>query len=596
MIKMTPRGDIELHVSAALTGGGGVRSVRPPTPMASTLGSSTPSTTSTPEPEPVAQVALPKPELPVHEGVPMASSPPVSPEAGPLCSPPITPTTSLEAREWSINAPAELPAAELAAWDELPAEIWAAVGSNLCVRDLGRLASVCRSFVEPVFANPLHRASGDGATVRRWSVIAEAARLRVGRTTQGIAEEGAHDEEEAIAWLRRLWHLGNPPCHFAQWGPDLSMSEDGAVVTRSGVGYYQSATCLPELLAPTEGSDGRHYLEVTWIHGLNLMVGVVGPSFDASAGAVAFNHGQGWCYNASSGRVIHDGTANDWPGMRSAKVGDKIGLLLDLNEGSLSVFLNGSRVGARLAHGGQGLFSHHGTSKRGALDALGRRGGGRAGGRGGGRGDRRGYEGYEGFSPGTGGARLGASWAPGPAGQQVDAEEGEGEVVAVDLLIASASQAAGTAAAAARDQIRQLGLKASVTKQRASAAVVGAREEVVEAVEEESWWSESKNELEMRLQQQARQVDPDTMPPPVEPVEPASPPPPVPPPPPSAAAERPAVTPRRTACEVIHRPMVPSGLGADGEPLRWAVVLHGYEGASARVERILPWERLKPTI
>ena len=41
----------------------------------------------------------------------------------------------------------------------------------------------------------------------------------------------------------------------------------------------------------------------------------------------------------------HRGVSTDWPGRETAGAGDVIGLLLDLGQGSLTAYKNGSRLG-----------------------------------------------------------------------------------------------------------------------------------------------------------------------------------------------------------------------------------------------------------
>ena len=152
----------------------------------------------------------------------------------------------------------------------------------------------------------------------------------------------------------------------------VELSEGGATVTHAATDFdgWQSAVCGA---APM--TSGRHYAEVTWLSGdkgQELLVGVVEDGFDATKGGAARNHAAGWMYDASSfgaaraiaGKLYRDRRKSDWDGARGAEVGDVIGLLLDLERGSLSVYINGTRLGVMVSSGLEGPL-------RWAVDMLG---------------------------------------------------------------------------------------------------------------------------------------------------------------------------------------------------------------------------------
>ena len=67
---------------------------------------------------------------------------------------------------------------------------------------------------------------------------------------------------------------------------------------------------------------------------------------------------------AIAGKLYRDRRKSDWDGARGAEVGDVIGLLLDLERGSLSVYINGTRLGVMVSSGLEGPL-------RWAVDMLG---------------------------------------------------------------------------------------------------------------------------------------------------------------------------------------------------------------------------------
>ena len=91
------------------------------------------------------------------------------------------------------------------------------------------------------------------------------------------------------------------------------LSDDNTVATAAGSGMDGWTSACGAAL---EGG-GRHYVEVEWLAGDKLMVGVAGPSFDPTD---TTQHGtrsstDGWAYSAwSDGRLYHGGNV---PGPRT---------------------------------------------------------------------------------------------------------------------------------------------------------------------------------------------------------------------------------------------------------------------------------------
>eukprot|EP01043_Picozoa_sp_COSAG02_P029494 COSAG02_NODE_1837_length_10712_cov_4.781306_6_plen_281_part_00 len=143
-------------------------------------------------------------------------------------------------------------------------------------------------------------------------------------------------------------------------GPKIEISEDGAVASAVGTGMdsWQSALC--DAPACTMEDQGRYYVEVEWLAGKMLMVGVAGPKFDPTKGKpgemATRSRPDGWAYSAwSDGRLYRDGRPIDWAGFETgAAVGDRIGLLVDLSRGTLSLRINDEWQGDMVKEGLQG--------------------------------------------------------------------------------------------------------------------------------------------------------------------------------------------------------------------------------------------------
>eukprot|EP01046_Picozoa_sp_COSAG06_P042694 COSAG06_NODE_5477_length_3455_cov_29.898391_5_plen_166_part_00 len=123
------------------------------------------------------------------------------------------------------------------------------------------------------------------------------------------------------------------------------------MATRSDGSFYQSAVCAEHPMA-----EGAHYVEMTLLekgrNGANM--GVVGQGFDAARGGVASDSAEGWMLSTSYGDLRHAGRDSNWEGMpryEEIKQGDVVGLLLDVGQRTLSVYLNGARRGVMVAPG-----------------------------------------------------------------------------------------------------------------------------------------------------------------------------------------------------------------------------------------------------
>ncbi len=116
--------------------------------------------------------------------------------------------------------------------------------------------------------------------------------------------------------------------------------------------------------------DGVHYAEFTHRGPYpRLHIGVVDGRFDPSASTADSPKpahqdpvGATWMLKFDTGKLDH-GTSVDtgyegkrkqqkgWPNQTGASVGETLGLLLDLNQGSLTVYKDGQRIGVAVPSG-----------------------------------------------------------------------------------------------------------------------------------------------------------------------------------------------------------------------------------------------------
>eukprot|EP01046_Picozoa_sp_COSAG06_P013147 COSAG06_NODE_790_length_12278_cov_52.245176_8_plen_181_part_00 len=123
------------------------------------------------------------------------------------------------------------------------------------------------------------------------------------------------------------------------------------MATKGGYGL-QSAVCAEHPMVA-----GAHYVEMTLLEKTGrygALMGVVGQGFDAAGGGEAFRSAEGWLLHTNSGNLRHASWGSKWEGrpqLAEIKPGDVVGLLLDIGQRTLSLYLNGARRGVMVAPG-----------------------------------------------------------------------------------------------------------------------------------------------------------------------------------------------------------------------------------------------------
>jgi Ca2+-binding EF-hand superfamily protein len=182
---------------------------------------------------------------------------------------------------------------------------------------------------------------------------AEAARLAAIEEAERLEAERLKAERLAAV---RFSHA-HPE---VQLQPSESEAESGAggasSVTRLGNassdGIWRAVSCSE--MAPM--TEGEHFAEFTIEQQtFGIFLGAIRPNWDVQrhdGGAIASAAGMlcGHClYHSGSGRRWPDNKG--WAGMEKARPGDRIGLLLDLDQGSMTAYKNGKWLGVMAAAG-----------------------------------------------------------------------------------------------------------------------------------------------------------------------------------------------------------------------------------------------------
>jgi hypothetical protein len=99
--------------------------------------------------------------------------------------------------------------------------------------------------------------------------------------------------------------------------------------------------------------SGRHFAQFTVVEGVHMGFGVIRPGWDVEGGEIAAG-ADGHCFYATRDGHRYPGNS-EWEGMQPAQEqGDRIGMLLDPDQGSMSIWKNGEKMGVMQAEGLRG--------------------------------------------------------------------------------------------------------------------------------------------------------------------------------------------------------------------------------------------------
>ena len=103
--------------------------------------------------------------------------------------------------------------------------------------------------------------------------------------------------------------------------------------------------------------SGLHMTRFTVMDSDDLMFGVIRPGWDVEGGENAFGVDGHCFYSTGDGECWCNPNAHDWEGMQTANVqGDRVGMLLDLDQGSMSIWKNGVKLGVMITEGLSGPY------------------------------------------------------------------------------------------------------------------------------------------------------------------------------------------------------------------------------------------------
>jgi hypothetical protein len=205
---------------------------------------------------------------------------------------------------------------------------------------LGRLGLTCRRFGSKTTCDEKEEPL---------SLVEQAAR----KWLLGLAEEQRRwvPRRGAESWmaLMREAEMLRQPLVFGRSNSEVTLLEGGAVARRSKAEAHTGRTAVTN----TTMRAGRHFAQVV-LDGLLMGFGIFRPWMDVENGKDLFAADGNCVLHTASGRYFPG--FRSWKGMCSLEAGDVIGLLLDLDQGSLTVYRNGERVGIMVAEGLAGEY------------------------------------------------------------------------------------------------------------------------------------------------------------------------------------------------------------------------------------------------
>jgi hypothetical protein len=236
-----------------------------------------------------------------------------------------------------------------------------AVGSSTASVEFDQAAEVVVDLATPLplVLKVLDRAAGDrelaSATVDlrgvvpRWEDTAPAEDAAA--LSNGVANLACVDSEDGAVLRMAVEYERDGSLCFARRHKSLALADGDTVATRSKWdGRYHTAASAAVM------SDGRHFAQFTVLRGRHVMVGVIRPGWDVGSGQGA-QHVDGHCFFWFGVGTRFPGDSS-WEGMQpSAEPGDRIGLLLDLEQGSMAVYKNDERLGVMVRSGLSGEYS-----------------------------------------------------------------------------------------------------------------------------------------------------------------------------------------------------------------------------------------------
>ena len=217
-------------------------------------------------------------------------------------------------------------------------------------RDLLCLKLTNTRFAAKIIAAPgagIARGDEAAAAPEMLCIADEAGRLWVAGCSDQERGWVPRRELESLLGLMREVALLRVPLLFGRSNSDITLSEGGAVATISVGGGRSYRAAASKLVM----RSGRHFAQLTVLEGDDMLFGVIRPGWDVEGGQNAFDEDGHSCFYDTDEGIRYPGS-HGWEGMQTAREqGDRIGMLLDLDQGSMTVWKNDEKLRVMQAEG-----------------------------------------------------------------------------------------------------------------------------------------------------------------------------------------------------------------------------------------------------
>ena len=215
------------------------------------------------------------------------------------------------------------------------------------VKDLLHVLLTCKRFSIKCIPSPSGAGGAAAAAPPEMLCIVEDAGRRwvAGCSEQERGWVHRHARESWLGLMHAV-ELLRVPLVFGRAHADFTLSEGGAVATRSVGDSIQSAASTVVM------RTGRHYAQFSALDGDFMFFGVIRPGWDLEGGEVVdASDADGHCFFSTLSGSSYPGRAA-WEGQHDAtEQGDRIGMLLDLDQGSMTIWKNDEKLGVMMAEG-----------------------------------------------------------------------------------------------------------------------------------------------------------------------------------------------------------------------------------------------------
>ena len=230
-------------------------------------------------------------------------------------------------------------------------EIFVLVAAYLSVRDLGRLACVAKRFTASSMHDPTHTGAG---SAEMWSPVEEGARRSLlNRDADRQAWVPRRDGDSWLRLARQLEVLSAPLIFDRAAIGHVVLSAGGARATKTSEDEdefgdstgFRAASCGSACVLRA----GVHFAQFTLVGERAVaMVGIIRPDWDVEEGHSAEEEPEHCFYWSATGRRFggsDEAAPAQWEGMETATGGERIGMLLDMTSGTMTVYKNDRRLG-----------------------------------------------------------------------------------------------------------------------------------------------------------------------------------------------------------------------------------------------------------